>query len=588
MAELALAIVPIFLSAVKGFSILREKTHVLRHYHKEIKRLRDKVEVQSRNFSGEVHQLIIDTLDDHTAQSLINDDEHKYWKSQDLDAALKRHLGARYPEFAQTMEEVRIVLNQVQTRLSVFAPPDVSSPLFRATKDRFRLLFKKEEYKEDIATIKEWIKELKRIRKLAHRLRSSSTLGAGSARTLEENRTVSEVGYEPDLAAVKQYRTVQRLSSKLQSLAQQWRCSHASHSHHVSRLFVGASSQQSAVLWLLETSGRQGNATIRNRLFFSVISQQMGLLTPESIEQMSFDEPDQTYQPSAKRQRVSMQEHVPAPANAGSGADDTQNLCRRLEACVASSRARSVHHFDPQIRERFQFEAKDMGAWSDCEVSSAAELFYHPVDEVLNQERVKLAIALVRYALANHSTAAWPQGCVLEGISFLKKPNTELDVSAVLDSLNLQVELGGSRNIEMDLSEGSVVSEDELQFTYGIQNRILYRLGVALLSIGLWTRVNWRDIAAVRRKAAALDSLGKEYRETVKRLIWGNFDVEEVTNLGDERLQAEILRTVIGPLQKRAEPRRQRRTGGGGTQDRWPGHETPRWHGEPTFSFPVR
>jgi hypothetical protein len=88
-------------------------------------------------------------------------------------------------------------------------------------------------------------------------------MGARCARTLEENRTASEVGDEPDLAAVKQYRAVQRLSSKLQSLAQQWKCSHPSHSHHVSRLFVGASWQQSAVLWLFETSGRQGNATIR-------------------------------------------------------------------------------------------------------------------------------------------------------------------------------------------------------------------------------------------------------------------------------------------------------------------------------------
>lgn len=126
MAELALAIVPIFFGAVRGFFIIREKTHLLRHYHKEIRRLRDKVDVQSRCFRGEIYHLIIDTLDDHTAQLLIRDDNHAYWKSQDLEGTLGLHLGELRPGCWKAIDEIKSALLNIEARLSVFAEPDVT------------------------------------------------------------------------------------------------------------------------------------------------------------------------------------------------------------------------------------------------------------------------------------------------------------------------------------------------------------------------------------------------------------------------------------------------------------------------------
>ncbi|KAL2200833.1 hypothetical protein P885DRAFT_19817, partial [Corynascus similis CBS 632.67] len=102
------------------------------------------------------------------------------------------------------------------------------------------------------------------------------------------------------------------------------------------------------------------------------------------------------------------------------------------------------------------------------------------------------------------------------------------------------------------MEEGSVALEEELRDTYGIQNQTLYRLGVALLSIALWTKIDWRNIAAVRRKAAALTELGHVYRDAVNRLIWGNFGIYP-PDLDSEDLRSEIIRTVIGPLERRAE-----------------------------------
>jgi len=269
----------------------------------------------------------------------------------------------------------------------------------------------------------------------------------------------------------------------------------------------------------------------------------------------SFDEQDL---PNPKRPRVTFESLLlvnEQPKFAAAPVDDVQSLCQQLEDCVLSPQVRYFSHIDHQGRERFQFEAKEIGDWETHRMLCAAELLRQPVDMVLNRERIQLALALVRGTMVNHSSSAWPQGCVLEGLSFLQDPHAAVDVSAALSTLNIQVQVGKNDTVDMDMEEGSVVSEEELQFTYGIQNQILYRLGVALLSIGLWTVIDWKDIAAVRRKAAALDSLGDKYQGVVKRLIWGNFGVD-TTDLGDERLQAEILRTVIGPLEKRTSSRR--------------------------------
>lgn len=126
MAEIALAVVPIFFGALRGFKIVKEKVHLLRHYRKEVKWLRKRVEVQARCFKGEVHYVCIDTLDTQTAQSLITDDDHVYWNSDALDATLRAHMGDLYDEFCQAMKEVKDALVQIEAKLAVFAAPDLA------------------------------------------------------------------------------------------------------------------------------------------------------------------------------------------------------------------------------------------------------------------------------------------------------------------------------------------------------------------------------------------------------------------------------------------------------------------------------
>ncbi|AEO54583.1 hypothetical protein MYCTH_2297292 [Thermothelomyces thermophilus ATCC 42464] len=113
MAEIALAVVPIFFGALKGFSKIREMAHLLRHYPKEITDLRNKVDIQCRCFKTEVYHLIIDTLDDHVAQSIIWNEHHEYWRNEALGVALEQHLGGLYHHYTETMENVNAELEEI-------------------------------------------------------------------------------------------------------------------------------------------------------------------------------------------------------------------------------------------------------------------------------------------------------------------------------------------------------------------------------------------------------------------------------------------------------------------------------------------
>ncbi|KAK1829445.1 hypothetical protein QBC39DRAFT_356579 [Podospora conica] len=589
MAEIALAVVPIFFGALRGFKIVKEKVHLLRHYRKEVKWLRKRVEVQARCFKGEVHYVCIDTLDTQTAQSLIRDDEHAYWNSDALDATLRAHMGDLYDEFCEAMKEVKEALVQIEAKLAVFAPPDLATPLFHTTRDRFRVAFKKEEYKEDIGNLKVSIAELKRIRKLAKAVQRSSA--SRVERPQPENASVAAgVPEEDDLVAVRQYRESKHLSSSLQSLLSlHWSCATSAHLNHSGRLFlVGSVSERNSVLCLLESAGQQGSTVLSHRQLFAVSVTQMGLLTPDSLGRKSFDYPDG---PPPKRQKRLSAQSQTRPDSA-SAVEDVASLCEDLVACSLGHSTEPARHTDVN-QQRFEFEPKSSPVtsrvrWETSKMSSLADLLVCPVhDVILDRERILLALALVRGTLSNHSTEGWPKGCVLGGVGFLHDGTGEFDASAMLETLSMEIRVGGDGPTDTDMDGGSMVSEDELKYTYGVRNQVLYRLGVALLSIGLWTRVRWEDVGMVRRKAEAFDSLGgKRYREAVRRLISGEFGVD-TNSLDDERLQTEIHRTIIVPLEKRAGLHRQKQSQGRvegqegklRTQLAWSGKAAVRWDG---------
>jgi len=213
-----------------------------------------------------------------------------------------------------------------------------------------------------------------------------------------------------------------------------------------------------------------------------------------------------------------------------------------------------------------------------------------PHHVMLDRERIKLAAGLVRATLMAHSTPGWPglrdsqqlpPGCLLDQINFLSRGSADIsagidDIDSLLDTLNMPIAVGGysktltsshsdtdmtdaadlnttaahTQNKSADHSSNPISTEEDLKNTYGIRNLVLYRLGVALLSIALWKRIPWQDIASVRKKARALDWGGREYQCAVNKLINGDFGLGTgELDLEDECVQIEIVKNIIGPLE---------------------------------------
>lgn len=122
--SLTLGILPIFLSALEGFSILRAKLKILRHYAREVKRVRRKLTVQTGIFEDEVHFLLMEILEPRMVQSMMEDGTHAQWTVPDVETLLRSHLGAaKYPQYIETTQEVEVTIKGIQARLAFFADP---------------------------------------------------------------------------------------------------------------------------------------------------------------------------------------------------------------------------------------------------------------------------------------------------------------------------------------------------------------------------------------------------------------------------------------------------------------------------------
>ncbi|KAK4211001.1 hypothetical protein QBC37DRAFT_321169 [Rhypophila decipiens] len=620
MAEVALGIIPIFLSACQGFTVLLDKIHLFRHYKREIHWLRLKVSVQSKCYKDEIRRLVIATLDTHKAQSLIADDNHSEWKDPDLENIFKQYMGDLFDDFLSAVKLIHEAQTSIQNRLDAFAPPDITSPRFRAVMDQFKLAFSRDRYKEDIETLKETIAELKTIRELAAASTEQEQLTARQQRAGNFRTPAPDIAVHIEM--VKEYKAIRSLSSAFQDFLQtQWSCCCLSHSHHNGRLFLTSRPpKQHSLVWLLETAGKERHTTrVSNRYIFKVWSdsQPPGLLTPNS---------DTTFEPprSPKRQRLSPQPPtLPGAHSQTCGLPRQQEfdestvacLCKKLEAITLDSLRTQPHkspliHINTKNRELYRFEAQQIpvpvpvpvpkrtdGTPTSSVLSAIStwdlhEITYRPLSYLWGykpeyimsrRDRIQLAATLVRVTLTAHSTAGWPGhqsasvGCILEGIYFLIEgsvvdKSTTITIQSLLNTLHIPVNVGNSLEVmDNDSSDtkmtdsGESVSprhakatsagtadsidpiEEELKFTFGVRNLVLYRLGVALLSIARWERIQWQDIASVRKKAAALDWGGKAYKTAVTSLI--NCDFGAGDDLTKERLQFEVMRSVVGPLE---------------------------------------
>jgi len=247
---------------------------------------------------------------------------------------------------------------------------------------------------------------------------------------------------------------------------------------------------------------------------------------------------------------------------------DGDSLCGLLNQ---ANNLIALGEFEISRKSRFEFDDAVQDVESLVKTGhpvALSDLLELPVyDVVSDRHRIAVALTLVKAVLKFHSTRCWPEGCLMSQVQFYTERDDDPDLAACLHTLHLTADMS-TPDLEMDagMAAGKAnnrLSKEDIRHAkeaFGIENMLLYCVGVALLQIGIWDTVPWKDVITVRRRMGRLSFLGEKYHRVTKKLVNCNF--ESASSLSNENLQAAIIDEVIFVLQtmsddlaKEVEPR---------------------------------
>ncbi|RYP46405.1 hypothetical protein DL768_007372 [Monosporascus sp. mg162] len=180
MAELALAIVPVCISAIGGADFVRKRLKILRHHDKEIKRLRKKFASQTDIFLDECQLLLQEILDPKEAETLIENANHPGWSSPRLDGQIMIYLGRKYDDFKAAMEEIQGHITSLSESLDGIRgdktqETELKLKCSERLKQGFDIMLHKSKFEASIEGFKDANQELKRLRKTAAKIQRSQS-----------------------------------------------------------------------------------------------------------------------------------------------------------------------------------------------------------------------------------------------------------------------------------------------------------------------------------------------------------------------------------------------------------------------------
>lgn len=135
--SLTLGIAPLCLSAVSGAQIVKKKLKVLRHHDRELSRFNKRFKGQIGIFQDECQLLLQEVVDDATVEAML---DGKFgpqdWTSSGFEQEFKQHLGRKYEDTKETIEQTQMHITELGTELSSLEQNDskdgkVCGSLFR-------------------------------------------------------------------------------------------------------------------------------------------------------------------------------------------------------------------------------------------------------------------------------------------------------------------------------------------------------------------------------------------------------------------------------------------------------------------------
>ncbi|KAI1123164.1 hypothetical protein F5Y10DRAFT_57969 [Nemania abortiva] len=573
----ALGLLPILVEAVRGCRTLRTVASSLK---KVFRTLVLDLDVQSLRFLNECELLLRTALkSDHDARTMVDNPDHQRWHDTTLDEALASSLSRSYSLCIRIITGIQEAQLELKEQLSSFDAVHAERrdgeslrSAYRRVRQTASLGFDKKDIEEKIQQLRSRNEDLETLRRQSDQLRQLGHSAKSSQATVATKLLPS---------AITEIREINREAHT--ALSSTFSCKENDHAQHWAAICVNDEVGYNKLnLTLSYFMSNEKNIRCQKDVTLCLHSDKF--ITPGNNKRASVaakttipkkirfaDEPDIRADDSDQ----GMLEPEPSTIDLSS----IENTCNFLEQ--NSKTAPKTHGFH-----------KYLGYLQTSQ--SCRHIFYvypsnHPPTDsnvilLIRQHTLRdLLLSTKGEPVSLKYQLSWAVKLTLAVLKFhstpwlqdnwrttdLLLPTLELSTMAK-PSLFLKTDLPNKRTTEKSLAGTSevdaimtdqdgvaahiILSEDYDECHYGINNQILWALGIALLEIAHWTPLDELkpegcidDVVAIRGVAKRKTLLGGTYEAIVRKCLQCNFGCE--TDLNCAELQAAVYNGVVCPLQ---------------------------------------
>ncbi|KAI0184989.1 hypothetical protein EV127DRAFT_349207 [Xylaria flabelliformis] len=496
---------------------------------------------------------------------MLDNPSHNKWESQELEDALKEHLGQNYGICLDTIEEISSSNEELVEIMECFNSIESQRQKGESMKDavlrlreRVRVAWDKTKIDASIANLRNSNEDLRRLRQQAVELQTPAT----QPRSVQKHTSQE----------YSEYRTIRRASKALHAaLTTAWSdpaapCFGNEASHDV-KLFANARVKDGVQMDMtMLCNNRISHRAQRTMMKLRVNSQVIDWIDP------ILHTPPCSDGGSQKRRKVRFSDDtatgpqegcsmLPSPRSPSTVAPQLKNLSgkdlysaltrdtlRPLDRCSSIS----VGFIDNCSDETFRHSLYHVTGQKGCEpqhLVSMRQIMENPIENSLSVvDQLKLARNLVAAVLKFHSTPWLGQYFALTNLSIFQSTP---DLSVCLQTLHFGANFVGTSSMDgaesmspLTLPEQAI---ENAKLKYGIRNLTLWCLGAILLQIGRWAAVDSPDdVLRIRKLSSQVPALGPRYQELTQKCLECDFGYG--VDLSKPRLQQAVYENVVCEL----------------------------------------
>ncbi|KAH8911086.1 hypothetical protein BR93DRAFT_975133 [Coniochaeta sp. PMI_546] len=564
--SLTLGLAPIAGGMFKSYQIVYRKMKVFGRADREVDRLRKGLGRQRHVFVNEMHLLLRLVVDDEEEiEAMVSDANHECWTSPDLDKLLRLRLARSYESFHGIVEDIGISMEYILKELERFEGLDQSTQDESSkVKERLQRLRSAAKLTIDKSKCDKAIQDLRTANNDLKRLREQA-LDLQPTKQCHGNDRRSELGTK----FRNSYACCAKIRRATRALHEGLSKTLPSH-HHDVRLFLEATVVEDNTITDLVILCASQDASSRN--IVQVRSRPVEWLELPPQTSSSIIEAASAIETSRKRRKVRWADQQAEPHTHQSsdprGAGEETKGKLRLAQDLCMEICRGDGYYDEHRKKdclcyvetsldqtfRHEFYSRRGHFHRPTELATFDDIFHHPVETSISMvDQLKLARTIVSAVLYFSSTPWLSEYWGMQDLCFFLDRN---DLPTSLRTLNLGVRFLGSGAAQSEdamdgvdstsVSQGSPPAIEEAMLVHGIRNMTLHNLGVVLLQIGTWNRVQPDDVLQVRRRAQQVPRLGPKYRDLMQKCL--NCDFGCGSNLTRPQLQQAVYEDVVEEL----------------------------------------